>query len=278
MRLAVMSDVHANEHALNIVLNDAKSKSVDKYVFLGDYITDGGASNKILEVIRNIGDYVIIGNREKYIISYDNKRDEFNNSKTLKYVFDELTNENFEYIKSLEDNMTFVFDETKFLITHGDEFWTSENEIFIFFDKLIAKYDFDICFFGHIHLYLDTIYKGKRFICPGSVGQSVDSPTYKYCIMSIDSHFKNELCEIAVSDTFERFKNEYMESEFYNLNKIWGELIIKSVQDGVDYIRKFMAIVNERTNDDMNASEYNRIYEKVYKEYMSNNFRQKNLH
>ena len=48
MILSVISDIHANTLALKLALEDSKKNKVDKYIFLGDYLTDGEDTNKIL--------------------------------------------------------------------------------------------------------------------------------------------------------------------------------------------------------------------------------------
>ncbi len=63
MKVAVMSDIHANMVAFNWALSDVKKEDVDEYVFLGDYITDGEDSGLVLEKIRELSSYVIRGNR-----------------------------------------------------------------------------------------------------------------------------------------------------------------------------------------------------------------------
>ena len=49
MRYAIFSDIHGNLPALQAALCDAKGYSVDKYLFLGDYIRDFPWPNEVVE-------------------------------------------------------------------------------------------------------------------------------------------------------------------------------------------------------------------------------------
>ena len=68
MRIAVLSDIHANIVALEEVLKDAKEQKVDEYIVLGDIITDLPFTNETIDIIKELTPYVIKGNREEYLI------------------------------------------------------------------------------------------------------------------------------------------------------------------------------------------------------------------
>ena len=70
MKIAVISDIHSNLLAFNFALENAEKEKVDSFLFLGDYITDGENGNEILNIIKEKSNYVILGNREKYILNY----------------------------------------------------------------------------------------------------------------------------------------------------------------------------------------------------------------
>ena len=38
MKIAILSDIHGNFDALNVVLEECKKIKIDKYLFLGDYV------------------------------------------------------------------------------------------------------------------------------------------------------------------------------------------------------------------------------------------------
>lgn len=105
MKVAVLADVHSNLLALNQILDDAFKNGIDKIIFLGDYITDGPFNNEVLNIIRKKGDYVVQGNRERYIINYDESRKGFSNYKPISFVYNSLDDQNKDYIKSLDKEL-----------------------------------------------------------------------------------------------------------------------------------------------------------------------------
>ena len=70
MKIAIFSDIHGNEIALDAVIKDAKKNQVDTYIVAGDLITDFPTSNGIIDKVRKLTPYVVKGNREAYLEEY----------------------------------------------------------------------------------------------------------------------------------------------------------------------------------------------------------------
>ena len=272
MKLAIIGDIHANLLALNLALEDAKKKNVDKYIFLGDYITDGDHSNDILDLIKQYADYAILGNREKYILNYNIERKAYNNYKTISYTYDSLSKKSINYIKTLKNNILIEIQNTKLLIIHGDTYWTNENEMPNFYDRIIEDYDdFDICLFGHSHIYSDIFYKGKRFINPGSIGEPTDYPTYKYCILDINSSVNIQLREFNTAESYKELERLYKNTKYYKENPIWSNLILDTIRYGRDCCCEFIDLLNSKLDhkNSLSSKEFNKIWEETYIEYSS---------
>ena len=86
MKIAIMGDIHENMIAFKKALEDSKKQKVEKYLFLGDYITDGDNPNEILDLVRKYADYAIKGNREDYILNHTFKRKNYANYKNITYT------------------------------------------------------------------------------------------------------------------------------------------------------------------------------------------------
>lgn len=269
MKIAVISDIHSNLLAFNLVLNDLKKENVDKFLFLGDYITDGEDGDEILEIVKNTADYAILGNREKYIINYSPEKKKYNNYKTIAHTYESLSKESIQYIKTLKEYYIIEINNQKVLMIHGDGYLKDINDIFSTFDAIIAKFDFDICLFGHSHKYLYKKYKNKIFINPGSVGQPTDYPTYKYCIIEFSDSINVKLREISVNNSFNDFKLKYQKTSFYKENYVWANLILKGIQDGQDYCAPFIQHLNNKTKllQNIDDSQFNKIWNETYEEY-----------
>lgn len=123
MKIAVFSDIHGNEIALDAVIEDAKKNQVDTYIVAGDLITDFPASNEIINKVRKLTPYVIKGNREAYLEEYlrtktDKKWEKLQN-KTLACIYASLTQENVEYIQSLPEQLSLNLEGLTIRVVHG---------------------------------------------------------------------------------------------------------------------------------------------------------------
>ena len=174
MKVAVLADVHSNLLALNQILDDAFKNKVDKIIFLGDYITDGPFNNEVLNIIRKNGDYVVQGNRERYIINYDESRKGFSNYKPISFVYDSLDDKNKDYIKSLDKELIFEIGGAKILLIHGDEISSCEEALYDGCDNLAKRYDYDMCLYGHTHRFKYFEHNNRKYLNPGSCGQPCD--------------------------------------------------------------------------------------------------------
>ena len=147
MRLAVLSDIHSNLIALNLAIDDLKKENVDKICFLGDYVTDGESDNEILGIIKNISDYTILGNREKYILDYSPLKKNYNNYKTIHTTYNNLSKDNLKYIESLKEYYIIKAKDFNILMIHGNQYYSDKDNIEEVFDKIIN--DFEI---GRAHV------------------------------------------------------------------------------------------------------------------------------
>lgn len=64
MKLAVMSDVHANPKALETALADARGQGCERFVMLGDVTGYGYDAKTALDVVRGAFDAVLMGNHD----------------------------------------------------------------------------------------------------------------------------------------------------------------------------------------------------------------------
>src|SRR5262245_60923409 len=68
MRLAVISDVHANEHALDAVLRAIDAAAPDELWCLGDVVGYGPAPNRCCEVVAERADLCLVGNHDLVVL------------------------------------------------------------------------------------------------------------------------------------------------------------------------------------------------------------------
>ena len=68
MRLALVSDLHGNELALETVLADARRAGYDQLVCLGDVATLGPRPGAVLSRLRDLGCPCILGNHDEFML------------------------------------------------------------------------------------------------------------------------------------------------------------------------------------------------------------------
>lgn len=193
IKVAVIADIHGNPVALNEIIKDAEKNNVNEYVFLGDLVNDFPFGNETLEIVKNTSDKVLRGNKEQYLIEYDEEQYDWDNIqfRNTKFMYNELSRENLEYIKKLPISMYLEFEDVKILFAHGSpdsvEVQIHPEDIDLL-DKYTKDLDADALIFGHTHdkLWKDVI-NNKLVVNAGCAGVS---PYYiggaEYVILDIN--------------------------------------------------------------------------------------------
>ncbi|QKS71143.1 metallophosphoesterase family protein [Paenalkalicoccus suaedae] len=184
-KIAVISDIHGNMHALQAVLADIKSQYIDEIVVLGDLAFRGPHPNECVDLVKKHARYVIKGNADEWAVRgihegevpehvLDGMRTE------QAFTHSQLTEENLTYLHSLPETLElpltnkkqlFVFHATPdslFEVVPSD----ASNEKLL---KLIASNERANLFaYGHIHVAHQRTINGKLVFNTGSVGLPFD--------------------------------------------------------------------------------------------------------
>lgn len=127
MRIAVLSDIHANYEALSAVLQVLDGESIEAYYCLGDTVGYGGSPNECCDIIRKLARHTILGNhdaavagRMDYSYYYEAARHALDTHAQL------LTAENMEWLKNLPYKVTL--DEVDVHLCHGSPVRLEEFE------------------------------------------------------------------------------------------------------------------------------------------------------
>ena len=104
MRLALLSDIHANVTSLKAVLEECERRHVEKFVLLGDLVNYGMRPNEIVEMIRNLDDRFVAkiwGNHEKAVMDNDTTRFATDRGRAiLHYTQSKLTQSSIDFINN----------------------------------------------------------------------------------------------------------------------------------------------------------------------------------
>lgn len=193
----ILSDIHANLHALRVVLRFAKRRAISRFVFLGDLVGYGAQPNQVMDRILELKPRVMVrGNHDRACAVVDGDLS-FSLPARLAAMWtrDRLSREHLRFLQELPTGIQSV--DGEYQIAHGspldeDVYLLHPREALHAFDTFTGQ----LCFYGHTHLpggfELDlergtlawlTLPEGEWFqmkptsrylINPGSVGQPRD--------------------------------------------------------------------------------------------------------
>ncbi|MBC2707848.1 MAG: YfcE family phosphodiesterase [ANME-2 cluster archaeon] len=194
--IAIISDVHANLHALNAVMEDAKSRGVECFLNAGDFLGYGAFPEEVVLKLSSENVLSIIGNYDLKVLKKrkEKKRAHIKNEKQIAfdYAGKNLSGSSVSYLRSLDREMRICTGDKSILMVHGspesiDEHITPDTT-----DERMSELaliaDADVVIMGHSHLQFKRTINGVTFINPGSVGRPDDGDNRaNYAIMDISS-------------------------------------------------------------------------------------------
>jgi putative phosphoesterase len=171
LRLALISDLHANIVALDAVLDDMASRGVDKLMCLGDIVDMGPRPNEVVARLREHDVESIIGNHDPL--------DEATPILVLEKVRDwtaaELTAEHLAWLAGLPSHTTLDLGGCRLLAVHGSPSGVSDNIAEETTDEQLeawcAGHEFDVLVCGHTHVQHRRQLGSRHIVNVGSVGQ-----------------------------------------------------------------------------------------------------------
>ena len=127
MKIALISDIHANIIALKEVLKDIKTKNVDRVYCLGDLVGYAPFPNEVIDLIKELDIPTVQGNYDKKIAEYVSvSGSDYKNLKNLDkgvsaflWSQENTTNENKNWLKELPEKIEFEVGDKKVLLVHG---------------------------------------------------------------------------------------------------------------------------------------------------------------
>lgn len=204
--------------------------------FLGDLVNDFPFGNETLEIVKSLSNKVLKGNKEQYLIEYDEEKYKWNNIqfRNTLFMYNELTKENLEYIKKLPHCISAEYEGFKILFAHGSP---NSVEELLYQEKreLLDKYTKDLkqdaLIFGHTHEKMWYEYINNKLVI--NAGCSGVSPYYKakaeYVILEIEKgKVKNIDFRLVDYDT-EEVKRKIIESGILKEDKVLMNLAYTSI-------------------------------------------------
>jgi predicted phosphodiesterase len=150
VRYLILSDIHANQTALEAALNATKGRW-DQAVCLGDLVGYGPDPNEVTECIRKISVSTIRGNHDKAVAGLSDF-EEFNPiaRAAVLWTREQLQSQNLEYLRALPQGPVQT---DGFSMIHGS---VHDEDEYVFAPELalpgLQEAPSQVVFFGHTHI------------------------------------------------------------------------------------------------------------------------------
>lgn len=249
MKIGIITDIHSNINALNIVLKEFDKMQVDKIICCGDIIGIGANPEETVQALRKNEHKLIAvrGNHEQYLIEglpkkiHDNKRKmSLEEIKNHMWNHRKLSEESKKFLSELPLSRNIEIENKRIYIVHypiNEEGkykkhikkpTIDENE------KMFNEIDADIFLYGHTHTVNVNNKEHKWYINTGSLGCPTNTNIAKAGLLIIDNDKVSFQClniEYNVEKTIEEIKK--IKFPFYKeiLKIFYGQIIEDSLID-----------------------------------------------
>jgi len=190
MRIAIVSDAHANYIALDVVLKDAMKHNIDHIIFAGDAVGYYPYVNEVCNVLREKADWCVMGNHDAFVIGRLSLAESKKRVYALDYTLEEISEENMDWLRNLPEFLELELAGKVFMIFHGspwnhlEEYIYPNYGFFERFDNIKANF----VILGHTHYPMVKHTKEKTIINPGSCGQPRDyNPMASYALLNTEN-------------------------------------------------------------------------------------------
>lgn len=252
MRLIVLGDIHGNIEAFNSVIEDVfhkYGKQIDGFIFLGDYCCDFLEGKECLEVMDLLKEtfpiYVISGNRETGMVRkyYEAKRAGKQVDWSIETTMgppllscERMTEEQLKYLSTLEESKIVSIPGTDAIYLQHK--MPIEEEM----RKKLKEKNVKIVLTAHVHESHIGEYGDFTLFNPGSVGLTDTGKVgASYGVME----WKNQhwLMQVHTANyNYEAAIHRVLENPILMQKcEHWGELLIASVQYGVNATSMYAA-------------------------------------
>lgn len=282
MKYAIISDIHGNMPALQLVLEDAQKNSADAFLFAGDYCISAPWFNEVVACMRSLPNTrFICGNEERYLHIPDGDDGQFAVSR---WTAHSMHADDIAWLDALPEQLAWECEGVAMHMAHSSEVFIGKAETGTFRTSLLPKrypgkitHDFllsdirrtlaqnavfkeqckmlpsGIYIFGHTHSQWHARFGGCLFINPGSCGVPLDCSEFgaPYTLLTIE----NGQCTVEerrVPYDVEELISSVKHTEQYQAAHVWSEVIFsewRSCRERVMYFLKHTEKYAQRIGD-----------------------------
>lgn len=180
MKIAVLSDIHGNNYALNAVLEEANHYKVERLFILGDIVGYYYNPHLVMDLLSGWEHQIILGNHENILNSLlsgsvSHKEIVTKYGSGHQKAIDYLSHQQLQFLTSLPETLSLEINHTRFFLCHGSP-WATDYYLYpdVSVDILRKCKDLvhDFILVGHSHYQFAVQLTNQTLINVGSVGQS----------------------------------------------------------------------------------------------------------
>lgn len=183
MRLALISDIHGNNVALEAVLTAISTQQITQVICLGDVASTGPQPCEVITRLREIGCPVVMGNMDAWLLQPEPKEQPDLRRQRWQemdlWCAGQLSSAERAYLRSLQRSLEYpLLDEKTLVCYHGSPRsyserilpTTPEEEL----EQALVGARGDLLVGGHTHVQMFRRFKDLLVFNPGSVGLAMD--------------------------------------------------------------------------------------------------------
>ncbi len=189
MRIGVVSDIHSNLFALEVVLEEFAGLAPDTIVCAGDIVGYGAHPNECCRRISNEVDLAIEGNHDAAALTRDTYRMNPYAAAAALWTNERLDESSRKYLGSLRPFGSFDAGREQVSVHHGSD--TNRDE-YIYENsvdpEILRRCSSAFVILGHTHVPFARTFPAGMVINPGAVGQPRDGdPRAGYALLDTES-------------------------------------------------------------------------------------------
>jgi len=187
MRIALLSDIHANEPALQAVLSDLSKDAVDLVICIGDIVGYGPDPAACVSLMREHADSCVAGNHDREANTPERYSGHPTAGPGLKHTYEQLDDDELAWLDELPERRRLQEDSITVAHSHPDPVHTDRYVYPEDFSTVGTTVDTDLLAMGHTHVQGAETVEGTLVVNPGSVGQPRDGdPGAAYAVVDTD--------------------------------------------------------------------------------------------
>jgi len=190
LRIAILSDIHGNLHALNRCLDDlAMRGGADVVVVAGDLCMDGPKPRQVIERLHEIGARCVRGNTDRMIGLADAAQLEAEDARSIAWAREQLGAALTAWLAGLPPSLTFGDDPSGLFVCHAnprnddEHVWPDADDATL--ERMFGGLIQHTAAFGHLHLPFVRAWRELLLVNVSSAGLPKDGdPRAHYAIFT----------------------------------------------------------------------------------------------